>query len=137
MFKEYAFPDGIPSFCKKAVELGYGADHCVIKEERLASMQTVSGTGGLRTGFAMLKSYFPQAGKKVYVPNPTWSLHHNIIARAGFELNFFRYYNRKTKGIDMPGMLEDLDKMEDEQILLLQVSCFNPSGVDPTKEEWH
>lgn len=92
--KEYAFPDGIPSYKKHALGLGYGYDHKVIKEDRVASMQTVSGTGGLRMGFAMLKFYFPNCGKKAYVPDPTWSLHYNIIERAGFELVHFRYYDR-------------------------------------------
>ena len=112
--KEYAFPDGIPSFRKKAVDLAYGPDHIANKEDRIASLQTVSGTGALRMGFAMLKSFYPKPNQKVYVPNPTWSLHHNIIERAGFELNYFRYYKPETKGIDIEGMLEDLEQMEDE-----------------------
>lgn len=97
-------------------------------------MQTVSGTGGLKLGFMLLKKFFNRT--KAYVPNPTWSLHHNIIKSCNFELTYFRWYNPETKGIDMAGLLEDLSNMEDEQILLLQTSCHNPSGCDPTKEEW-
>lgn len=67
----------------------------------------------------------------------TWSLHHNIIADAGFEEVEFRYYNKKTKGIDFEGMIIDLElTLPDRSILLLQTSCQNPSGVDPTKEQW-
>ena len=117
--KEYAFPDGIPSFRKKAVDLAYGPDHVANTEDRIASMQTVSGTGALRMGFAMLKSFYPKQNQRVYVPNPTWSLHHNIIERAGFDLHYFRYYKQETKGLDIEGMLEDLEQMEDEQILLI------------------
>lgn len=85
-------------------------------------------------GFAMLKSYFPQAGKKVYVPNPTWSLHHNIIARAGFELNYFRYYNPKTKGIDMPGMLEDLIKWKMSKFFSCRSHALTPQVlIQPRK----
>lgn len=73
---------------------------------------------------------------KAYVPKPTWSLHHNIIASCGLELTYFRYYDPVTKGFDCEGMLEDLENIEDEQILLLQTSCHNPSGCDPTKEQW-
>jgi aspartate/tyrosine/aromatic aminotransferase len=97
-------------------------------------MQTVSGTGGLKLGFMLLKKFFNR--QRAYVPNPTWSLHHNIIKSCDFELTYFRWYNPATKRIDMPGLLEDLSNMEDEQILLLQTSCHNPSGCDPTKEEW-
>jgi len=84
-------------------------------------MQTVSGTGGLKLGFMLLRKYFPRA--KAYAPNPTWSLHHNIIKSTDFEFTYFRYYNKEIKGIDIRGMLEDLENMEDEQILLLQTSC--------------
>jgi aspartate/tyrosine/aromatic aminotransferase len=115
--KEYAFPDGIPSFRKKAVDLSWGKDHPAVKEERVASIQTVSGTGGLKLGFLLLSKFFPR--KKAYVPNPTWSLHHNIIKSCNFELTYFRWYNPKTKGLDMEGLLEDLMNIEDEQILLL------------------
>lgn len=100
----------------------------------MASIQTVSGTGGLKLGFLLLRKFFPRS--KAYVPNPTWSLHHNIIKSTDFELTFFRYFNPKTKLFDCEGMLEDLMNIEDEQILLLQVSCHNSSGCDPTKEEW-
>jgi aspartate aminotransferase len=132
--KEYAFPDGIPSFRQKAIELSWGKDHPALKEQRVASIQTVSGTGGLKLGFMLLQKFFPRA--KAYVPNPTWSLHHNIIKSCNFDLTYFRWYNPETKGLDMAGLLEDLNNMEDEQILLLQASCHNPSGCDPTKDEW-
>ena len=132
--KEYAFPDGYPTFRKVALDLSWGPDHPAIKENRVASMQTVSGTGGLKLGFLLMRKFFPKS--KAYVPNPTWSLHHNIIKSTGFELTYFRYYNPKTKSVDVEGMLEDLSNIEDEQILLLQVSCHNPSGCDLTKDEW-
>lgn len=132
--KEYAFPDGFPTYREKAVNMSWGKDHPCVKEKRVASTQTVSGSGGLRLGFILLKKFFPKS--KAYVPNPTWSLHHNIIEESGFELSFFRYYDPVNKGLDYNGMIEDLTNMEDEQILLLQVSCHNPSGVDPTKEQW-
>ena len=83
----------------------------------MASIQTVSGTGALKLGYLLLNKFFKKT--KAYVPNPTWSLHHNIIKSAGLELTYFRYYNPATKGFDCEGMLEDLAAIEDEQILLL------------------
>jgi len=70
----------------------------------------------------------------VYTPNVTWSLHHNIIAEAGFEEKTFRYYDPVKKALDIDGMLEDLENIEDEQVLLIQTSAQNPSGVDPSRE---
>jgi aspartate/tyrosine/aromatic aminotransferase len=93
--KEYAFPDGYPTFRKLAIELSWGADHPCIKENRVASMQTVSGTGGLKMGFLLLRKFFPKS--KAYVPNPTWSLHHNIINSCDFELTYLKYYDPNTK----------------------------------------
>jgi aspartate aminotransferase, mitochondrial len=117
--KEYAFPDGIPSFRIKAMNLAYGVDHPAIVEDRVASMQTVSGTGALCQGFSMIRKFYPTKLTQVWCPNVTWSLHHNIIAEQGFEEKTFRYYNPKTKSIDIPGMLEDLEAMDDEQVLLI------------------
>ena len=77
-------------------------------------MQTVSGTGALKLGFQMLKEYYPKELTKVYVCNPTWSLHHNIIKRAGFEVAYLRYYDPVTKGLDILGFLEDLEIIDDE-----------------------
>lgn len=110
--KEYAFPDGFPTYREKAINISWGADHVCVKEKRVASTQTVSGSGGLRLGFILLKKFFPRA--RAYVPNPTWSLHHNIIEESGFELSFFRYYDPVTKGLNFDGMIEDLTNMEDE-----------------------
>ena len=91
----------------------------------------------MRIGFEVLRRLHPDKVTKVYIPNVTWSLHHNIIADAGFEEVEFRYYDPATKGLDIEGMLEDIDtKIPDSQILLLQTSCQNPSGVDPSKDEW-
>lgn len=115
--KEYAFPDGFPRFRTAALGVAWGKDHPCVKENRVASAQTVSGSGGLRLGYEMLKKYFPKA--KAYAANPTWSLHHEIISDSGFELTFFRYYDPVTKSLDIEGMLEDLTNIEDEQILLL------------------
>ena len=112
--KEYAFPDGIPSYRARAMELAYGEDHIVIKEDRLASMQTVSGTGALYLGFKMVKKFYPGQLKQVWCPNVTWSLHHNIIADNELEEKNFRYYNPVTKALDISGMLEDLENMPDE-----------------------
>ena len=58
--KEYAFPDGIPSFRDKAMKLAYGEDHPVVVQDRIASMQTVSGTGALHLGFKMVRLFYPK-----------------------------------------------------------------------------
>lgn len=62
----------------------------------------------------MVRRFYPTKLTRVYTPNVTWSLHHNIIKDTGFEELNFRYYNPKTKALDFDGMLEDLEAMDDE-----------------------
>lgn len=134
--KEYAFPDGIPSFRRKARELAWGKDHPCIKEDRICNMQTVSGTGALALGFKLMRMNMPSSVTKAYTTNVCWSLHNDIVPRAGFELVYLRYYDPVTKGLDIKAFLEDLESIDDESLILIQTSCQNPSGVDPTKQEW-
>jgi len=136
MDHEYSGIDGIPSFRQKSSELAFGADHAVMKEGRVANCQSISGTGGLRLGFEFLRGTFPNKSAKVYVPDPSWPTHHGIAAKGGFETTTYRYYDRKTRGFDVNGMLEDLDKADNEQIVVLHSCAHNPTGQDPTKEQW-
>lgn len=99
--KEYSFPDGIPAFREAALGLAYGSDHPELLRDSIASMQTVSGTGALRMGLELIRRNFPKQIKKIYTPNVTWSLHHNIIEDAGFKQVDLRYYDEETKGINI------------------------------------
>jgi aspartate/tyrosine/aromatic aminotransferase len=78
-----------------------------------------SGTAALRIGFEFLRKYYPSQIRQIYVPNVTWSLHHKIIEDSGFKEVNFRYYDPLTKGLDIYGMLEDLETIPDRQILLI------------------
>jgi len=66
------------------------------------------------------------------VPNPTWPVHNTIPGRVGYKVKQYRYFDPKTKGLDFTGMLEDLDKAANGQIVLMHVCAHNPTGVDPT-----
>ena len=136
MDHEYSGIDGIPTFKQKSAELAFGSNHAVITEDRVANCQSISGTGGLRLGFEFLKGEFPNKSAKVYVPDPSWPTHHGIAAKAGFETVKYRYYNRGTRGFDCNGMLEDLDKADNESIVILHACAHNPTGQDPTKDQW-
>ena len=133
MDKEYSFPDGNPEFRQAALNLAYGMRN---NQDHIASMQTVSGTGALRMGLELIRRNFPQKIKKIYTPNVTWSLHYNIIEDAGFQQVDLRYYDESTKDINMKGFLQDLERISDEQVILIQTSCQNPCGIDPSKKEW-
>jgi aspartate/tyrosine/aromatic aminotransferase len=83
-----------------------------------------------------LRDWYPNKNAKVYTSDPTWPTHRGIAGRANFEWVNYRYYDNKAKGFDMNGMLEDLEKADDEQIVLLHMCAHNPTGCDPTQEQW-
>lgn len=132
--KEYAGITGVPEFTAAAVELAYGADSPAILEKRLAATQSISGTGALRIGAEFLAKFFPS--KKVYLPNPTWANHNAIFRAAGIEPIQYRYYDNKNIALDFDGLVEDLRKADNGSAVLLHACAHNPTGVDPTPEQW-
>ena len=107
-----------------------------MKDGRVAGSQSLSGTGSLRLGFEFLKEFYPNKAAEVYTPSPTWPVHNTIPGRVGLKQKPYRYFSQKTKGLDIDGMLEDLDKAANESIVLLHVCAHNPTGVDPTVAQW-
>lgn len=99
------------------------------------SSQALSGTGALRLG-AIFLSRFYAASRKVYMPDPTWGNHIPIFKDSGLEPAKYRYYDARTCGLNLPGMLEDLHKAPEGSIVLLHACAHNPTGVDPTPAEW-
>ncbi|KAJ5792362.1 aspartate aminotransferase [Penicillium pulvis] len=133
--KEYAGITGIPAFTNAAAELAYGSDSAVLKEDRLVITQTISGTGALRIGGAFLERFYPGA-KKVYLPNPSWANHGAVFKDSGLEVEKYRYYNKDTIGLDFEGLVEDIKAAPNGSIILLHACAHNPTGVDPTQDQW-
>lgn len=132
--KEYAAITGIPEFTTAAAELAYGANSPAILEKRVAITQSVSGTGALRIGAEFLSKFFPK--KKIFLPSPTWANHGAIFRASGVEVEQYRYYDAKNIALDFDGLVEDLRKAEDGSAVLLHACAHNPTGVDPTPEQW-
>nr|CAD2162738.1 unnamed protein product [Meloidogyne enterolobii] len=133
--KEYAGIAGIQEFTSRAIQLALGDDSTVLKEKRNATVQSVSGTGALRTGSEFLsKWYLPS--KVVYLPSPTWANHLNVFKFAGIEVKRYRYYDPKTCGFDEEGCLQDILAMPENSIILFHACAHNPTGVDPNVEQW-
>ncbi|KAF2154306.1 putative aspartate aminotransferase mitochondrial precursor [Myriangium duriaei CBS 260.36] len=133
--KEYAGITGLPNFTKAAAILAYGADSPAIKEDRVAITQSISGTGALRIGGEFLNRFYPNA-KAIYIPTPSWANHKAVFSDSGLEVKQYRYYNKETIGLDFDGMVEDIKKMPKGSIVLLHACAHNPTGVDPTAEQW-
>ncbi|CAG8464285.1 2883_t:CDS:2 [Acaulospora colombiana] len=133
--KEYLPITGLPSFTNEAAILAYGADSEPLKEGKIAITQTISGTGGLRIAGVLLNRFYPY-DKRIYLPTPTWGNHNAIFKDSGLETAQYRYFNKSTKGLDFEGFIEDIKKAPSNSIIMLHACAHNPTGVDPTPEQW-
>jgi aspartate aminotransferase, mitochondrial len=133
--KEYAGITGVPAFTKAAALLAYGPDSAPLKEDRIAITQTISGTGALRIGGAFLERFYPDA-KTIYIPTPSWANHAAVFKDSGLKVEKYRYYDPSTIGLDFDGMVADIKAMPKNSIVLLHACAHNPTGVDPTEEQW-
>jgi aspartate aminotransferase, mitochondrial len=134
MNHEYAPVQGIQSFLDHATNLSFGTNcRDIIDDNRVAALQSLSGTGALRVASAFLQRFKPMA---VYQPTPTWGNHIPIMSDAGLEVRQYRYYDSSTKGLDLSGMLQDIKDADSGSCILLHACAHNPTGVDPTQEQW-
>ncbi|KAK9829925.1 hypothetical protein WJX72_008678 [[Myrmecia] bisecta] len=132
--KEYLGIGGMPEFNQLTAQLAFGKDSAVIKEKRNATVQCLSGTGSLRVGAEFLAQHYPH--KVVLLPDPTWANHNKIFPNAGLQIRKYRYYLPATRLLDYEGLLEDLRNAPDGAVVLLHACAHNPTGVDPSPEQW-
>ncbi|KAJ3155364.1 aspartate transaminase aat1 [Geranomyces michiganensis] len=135
--KEYIPITGVAEYNKRAAELAYGKDSPVLKSGQLVTAQSLSGTGALRIGGEFIARWFEGAGgKKIYLPAPSWGNHTPIFKDAGLEVAHYTYFDKKTNGLDFEGMIRDLKAIPSGSVVLLHACAHNPTGVDPTPEQW-
>lgn len=132
--KEYLPLAGYGEFMEGAKKLVFGDDPKLL--ERVATNQSLSGTGALRIGGELLYISMPPE-TKIYISKPTWENHVGIFKQAGLtNQEFYPYYNAASNSLDFEGMMEVLNKAEPNSIVLLHGCAHNPTGIDPTKEQW-
>jgi aspartate aminotransferase len=132
--KEYLTIDGLPAFRDAARRLIL-ADS--VPDNKVVTVQALSGTGALRIGFEFLRRFYgTKTPYKVYLPNPTWPNHQNIIRDSGLQFAEYRYFDPKTNGLDYAGLCEDLKAAPSGSVILLHACAHNPTGVDPNYEQW-
>jgi len=128
--KEYLPIDGHKDYLRLLSKLVFGE---LPLTDRLYSAQTVGGTGALRVGLDYLKLNGP---RQAYVSDPSWTNHFGICNYAGIPVNVYPYYQASTAGLNFKGMCEAIKKMAAKSVIILHASCHNPTGVDPTKDQW-
>ena len=111
-----------------------GAEHEAVKSKRIATIQTLGGSGGLKVGGDFLKRYFPNSS--VWVSDPTWDNHRAMFEGAGFAVNTYPYYDPKSGGLRFAEMLAAIRALPEQSIVLLHACCHNPTGVDLSAAQW-
>ncbi|WP_201289333.1 amino acid aminotransferase [Pelistega ratti] len=126
--------EGIATYDKGAQALLLGKDSELSKAGRALTFQALGGTGALKIGADFLKQINPNAN--VHISNPSWENHRALFERAGFTVNNYPYYDASTHGLDFAAMLAYLDTLPAGDIVILHACCHNPTGVDPSFEQW-
>jgi len=131
--KEYLPIGGDAEFIAAAQRSMFG-ECAPLAEGRVAGVQALSGTGALRILANFLKNNFP--GVTIYKSSPSWGNHRKIFLKAGLQQADYRYWDANTRGLDYEGMLEDIRAAPNGSVILLHACAHNPTGVDPTQEQW-
>ena len=132
--RPYQPMEGAVNYRQAVQQLLFGADHEAVKSGRIATIQTLGGSGGLKVGGDFLKRYFPNSN--VWVSDPTWDNHRSMFEGAGFTVSTYPYYDAKTGGVKFAEMLAALKALPEQSIVLLHACCHNPTGVDLTAAQW-
>ncbi|EAR55791.1 aspartate aminotransferase [Photobacterium sp. SKA34] len=132
--KSYLSIPGTPEYGLAVQELLFGNDATIITEKRAQTAQAPGGTGALRVAAEFIKRQLGDV--KVWISNPTWANHHGVFGAAGLETQPYSYYNAETSDIDFDAAITDLSQASQGDIVLLHGCCHNPTGIDPTTEQW-
>ncbi|KAG7007873.1 aspartate aminotransferase, cytoplasmic [Physcia stellaris] len=134
---EYLPIAGLAEFTTAAQKLTLGADSPAIKEKRVTSFQTISGTGAVHLGGLFLSKFYPRpSDQPIYFSSPTWANHNQIFSNVRLPIKPYPYFSTKTKGLDFDGMRSTIESAPEGSIILLHACAHNPTGVDPTREQW-
>ena len=126
--------DGIAAYDKAVQGLVFGPESEPVRSGRVATVQAVGGTGGLKIGADFLKKVAPAA--KVLISDPSWENHRALFTQAGFKVEAYPYYDAARRGIDFDGMLTALNVAPEGTVVVLHACCHNPTGYDLTPLQW-
>ena len=127
--KSYLPIDGVSIFNRATQTLLFGEDN-----DRARTAQAPGGTGALRIMADFLSRRTKV--KRIWVSNPTWPNHRSVFQTAGLEVREYHYYNAQTHNLDFDDMMNDLSLFSAGEALLFHGCCHNPTGIDPTPEQW-
>ena len=126
--------DGIAAYDGAVKGLVFGSDSDVVTSDRVATIQAIGGTGGLKVGADFLRRM--GASKQVLISDPSWENHRALFTAAGFDVDTYPYYDAANRGINFDGMLARLNSAEAGTIVVLHACCHNPTGYDIDPAQW-
>ncbi|WP_029049687.1 amino acid aminotransferase [Cupriavidus sp. amp6] len=132
--RPYLPMSGLVGYRSAVQALVFGEDSPARAAGRLATLQTLGGSGALRVGADFLKRYYPQS--QVWISDPSWENHRVVFERAGFTVNTYPYYDDATGGLKFDAMMDALRAIPAQSIVLLHACCHNPTGVDLNPDQW-
>jgi aromatic-amino-acid transaminase len=132
--KPYLPIEGAAAARSAVQALLFGAGHEAVASDRIATLQTIGSSGGLKVGADFIKRWFPGSG--VWVSDPTWDNHRAMFEGAGVAVNAYPYYDSASGGVRFDAMCEALASLPARSVVLLHACCHNPTGVDLTRAQW-
>ena len=127
--RPYQPMEGAANYRQAVQHLLFGAEHPAVTEGRIATIQTIGGSGAIKIGADLLKRYFPAS--EVWVSSPTWDNHRSMFEGAGFKVHDYPYYDASTGGVNFAAMLDTLQSLPAQSIVLLHPCCHNPHRCRP------
>jgi aspartate/tyrosine/aromatic aminotransferase len=131
--KVYKPIDGDPAFLRPVRDLVFGARHPAVVAGRVELLHTPGGTGALRVAGDLVHALSP--GATVWLSTPTWPNHPQVFEAAGLSVRGYPYLGADGS-LDMEALLGALRSIPARDVVLLHACCHNPTGIDPTPEQW-
>ncbi len=132
--RPYLPMEGLAAFRSEVQALLFGRDAELLKAGRVATIQSVGSSGGLKVGADFIKRYFPDSA--VYVSDPTWDNHRAVFEGSGITVKTYPYYDPASGGVRFDELLAAVQAMPPKSVVLLHACCHNPTGVDLTPVQW-
>ncbi len=126
--------DGIAAYDGAVKGLVFGTNSEAVQSDRVATIQAIGGTGGLKVGADFLRRL--GTSDTVLISDPSWENHRALFTAAGFQVGTYPYYDADKRGINFAGMLAGLKAAAARTVVVLHACCHNPTGYDITPEQW-
>lgn len=131
---EYLGIAGLPTLTQGAARVLLGEDSPALREGRVVSVQSLSGTGALHIAAKFISKFC--GDKLIYLSDPTWANHKAIFETQGLKTANYAYWNAASKSLDLEGYLRDIKAAPNGSVFVVHACAHNPTGLDPSKDEW-